>query len=525
MTPVKDKATELVKPTSATPFYVTGEVTESNQAWQLRISKAEGRVNGSRRLRRAIEMLILGNSLWARKIANGQSIDLEILKQGTQGIYRRQDLIKPLLLPVSIEDSLYPFQRSGVAWLLRNERAILADDMGLGKTAQAISGVRRLFRHGLIHSCLVVAPSTLNMNWIREAGIWAPELITVGLNPSHSERDEQWSSTMKRAHIVVTSYEQIRNTIEIFGESPPDIIIADEAHRLRNSSSQSTKGLRAIKSKRFWALSGTPLENSPEDIATLLSLLFPKKFSSLNKNDRLSTLRASLSPALLRRTKEQVLGDLPDVIERTEMLSLAGKQSAAYESVKKEFRLNPKESALSSFQRLLTICDHVDGESAKLDRIVEILAEIALKGEKAVVFSYTLEPLRLLEKMLTQTDPQINSILFSGELSAKDRDVAIQKFKNGSSSHVLLASSKIASEGLTLTEANHVLFVNRWWNPSSNQQARDRVVRIGQERIVEVRNFVISGTVEERVSELLEAKELTFDELIVALENDLKNLS
>ena len=158
--------------------------------------------------------------------------------------------------------------------------------------------------------------------------------------------------------------------------------------------------------------------------------------------------------------------------------------------------------------------------SAKLDRITQILIEINSSKEKAVVFSYTLEPLKLLEERLKQLEPALNSVLFTGEKSQEERDRLIQDFKTDTNCSVFLASSRIASEGLTLTEANHVLFINRWWNPSSNQQARDRVVRIGQEQVVYVRNFVTQGTVESRVSQLLGEKLITFDELITSLENN-----
>ncbi len=514
------KATEKIKSKNGFPFFVSINVDEKEHAWALELRKTTDQISGSRRLRLATRLLVQGNAAWIHKIQNERVVKVEIPKENPIGVVQRKNVVKPLLLPLQIEDPLYPFQRSGVAWLLRNKRAILADDMGLGKTAQALSAARRLFRHGVITQCLVIAPGTLLANWEREAKFWAPELVTVIVRPTLLEREREWAAATKDANIILTSYEQIRNEIPSFKDNPPQLIIADEAHRLRKNSAQATKGFRKIHSQRFWALSGTPIENSAEDIATLLSLLFPKKYSPRNKNDKLATLRSALRPVMLRRTKSQVLADLPPVIESTESVLLTDAQKSAYQETVNDFKRSPKKSFLPIFQKLLTICDYEDKQkqSAKLDRIAQILAEIRSNNEKAVVFSYTLEPLRILEHLLKELDEPIKTVLFTGEKSSEERDALVQKFKTDPDCTVFLASSRIASEGLTLTEANHVLFVNRWWNPSSNQQARDRVVRIGQEQIVQVRNFVSEGTIETRVSELLGEKQLTFDELVTQLE-------
>ena len=511
-----------IKPRSGASFAVSISVEVKKDSWLLELKKTDEKVVGPKRLRLALTQLVLGNAAWIQKLRNGHIVNLEIPKESQQGVSQRKDLIKPLLMPARVEDKLYPFQRSGVAWLLRTDRAILADDMGLGKTAQALSAARRLFRKGLVSKCLIIAPGTLLANWEREAMLWAPELVTIVVRPSLKDREETWAKALKDANVVITSYEQIRNKIQAFDDSPLQLVIADEAHRLRKSSAQATKGFRKIRTDRFWALSGTPIENSPEDIATLLSLLYPKKFSPRNKNDRLSTLRSALQPVMLRRTKSQVLDDLPAVIESTEDIMLNSAQEVAYKKVIDEFRLSPKKSFLPVFQKLLGICDYEDHgkHSAKLDRIAQILVEINSSKEKAVVFSYTLEPLKLLEERLKQLEPALNSVLFTGEKSQEERDRLIREFKTDTNCSVFLASSRIASEGLTLTEANHVLFINRWWNPSSNQQARDRVVRIGQEQVVYVRNCVTQGTVESRVSQLLGEKLITFDELITSLENN-----
>jgi SNF2 family DNA or RNA helicase len=207
-------------------------------------------------------------------------------------------------------------------------------------------------------------------------------------------------------------------------------------------------------------------------------------------------------------------------VEDIEVLELTPQQRTAYRTAILEY---PQSKAgagfLPLFNKLRTICD-IDpdsGASSKLDRIVEILTDIATAGEKAVVFSYILEPLRALQRRLTEEVPSIGYSLLIGEMTLDERALALQNFKTIEGCTALLASTRVASEGLTITEANHVIFINRWWNPSANIQARDRVVRIGQSRVVHVEMFACRGTVEERLEALLKQKSLTFDELIEAL--------
>ena len=174
---------------------------------------------------------------------------------------------------------------------------------------------------------------------------------------------------------------------------------------------------------------------------------------------------------------------------------------------------------MSLFNELRAICD-VDpstGESSKLDRVVELLGDIESAGEKAVVFSYVLEPLRTLVKRLSSNGAEIGYVTLTGDLSLEERNAAIERFKTDQGCTALLASTRVASEGLTLTEANHVIFINRWWNPSANAQARDRVVRIGQERTVRVKTFICQDTVEDRLEAMLDTKKLTFNQLVEAL--------
>lgn len=483
-----------------------GESEAGHQRHRLAVERLCG-------LDAAIERILrTGRPVLRKTKLSGRSKD-----EPTQAI----DQIVPLLLPLHVHDNLFPYQRKGVSWLLRRARGILGDDMGLGKTAQALAGVRRLVRSGRVAWVLVVAPKTLIANWVSESFRWAPELTVAAVVPSGAEREHAWTRAVGRTHIVVTSYEQLRAPPQALIRELPDLVIADEAHRLRKESSLTTRGMRTLWPPRMWALTGTPVERDAKDVAVLLSLLDPARFSPSDRSLPITSLRARLRPYLLRRKKNDVLSDLPGVIERNEVLDLSESQKRAYQSAESDSLSGTQQNSnpLLQFNRLRILCDldPSTGESSKLDRIVELIDDSHRSNEKTVVFSYVLDPLRQIERRLKQMHAHLEWATITGSMTLEQRAQSLNEFRSNPKCNVLLASSRIASEGLTLTEANHVIFVNRWWNPSSNTQARDRVVRIGQSKTVTVTTFTCRGTVEERLENLLAEKSLTFDDLIEAL--------
>ena len=501
---------------------VTAEFNKTEKGWTVDISPGTGERSGSERKRLAIARLFELDVAIELTLQAGRSIHRNVSSRPsvTDGPHPATEQILPLLLPLKIEDTLYPYQRQGVAWLLRRKRALLGDDMGLGKTAQALSAGRRLIRSGRVAWILVVSPRTLISNWIAESARWAPELTVATALPLGIHRSERWTRLVRRAHLLFTSYEQLREPAEALIRYPPDLVIADEAHRLRNIASLSTQGFRSITSERFWALTGTPIERDAEDLAVLLSLLDSSRFTPADKSLPPMSLRARLRPYLLRRRKDSVLSELPQVIEQNEVLDLTDGQRIAYRAA----IVNHTKSAsdigiLPLFNKLRSICD-VDpdtGQSCKLDRAYELISDIQAANEKAVVFSYVLDPLHRLGNRLLELAGATCFETITGEMSLQERSQVLSKFKSDPDCCVLLASTRVASEGLTLTEANHVIFINQWWNPSSNAQARDRVVRIGQSRLVRVKTFTCRGTVEERLMHLLKEKSLTFDQLVESL--------
>ncbi len=430
------------------------------------------------------------------------------------------ELIRPLLLDPPELKELYPFQRQGVEWLTEQSGGILADDMGLGKTVQVIAAVRLLFNRAQLRSVLVVCPKSLIATWEREFERWAPELGVAVLTPPARIREDAWKVVAGRCHVLLTNYEQLRDPPEILKRTALDLIVADEAHRLRNRSARITSGSFQLQPKRFWALTGTPLERDLEDLATLLSLIAPKIFAPTDAKLHPSSLRSRARPYVLRRRKQEVLEELPPVLDTTETLELSGAQERAYRTAVKQYRRSgEKGDELALLTRLQTLCD-IDPESresCKVERILYLLGRIREQREKAVVFSHRLEPLRELRIRIAERWGPEAAALLVGEMNSDERERAVARFRGDEGALALLASTRIGGEGFTLVEANHVFLFNQWWNPSANDQARDRVVRIGQRRNVRVYRFCCRGTIEEALERILKSKRKLFDDAVERL--------
>ena len=418
------------------------------------------------------------------------------------------NFVRPMLLPQPTYEPLLGFQRDGVDWLIEREKAILADDMGLGKTVQAIYALRLLFNRAKITSALILAPKSLLANWEEELTRWAPELSRVRMIPNASLRSRAWENLAGGCHLFLTNYEQVRNPPRTLTETGVDVVIADEAHRLRNIGSQVAQGVRKLATKRFWALTGTPFERDPEDLATLLSVLEPKRFSISDRRLHPASLRAQTRPYILRRLKGNVLSDLPEVLEHQQVLELLPGQRESYARAWRKAANSDRDRVLAAVNDLRAICDYDDqtDQSVKVDRIVEILEDVAHSKEKAVVFSYLLKPLDVLYERLCQKFGKNSVLNLRGDMSSRERESSISNFSNDPTSFVLLCSLRVAGEGLTLTAANHVIFLNEWWNPSANMQARDRVVRIGQRKGVRLYKFRCKNTIEDNLEAILARK-------------------
>ena len=438
---------------------------------------------------------------------NKANFDLRARTSSTSITYGRSHSLSELLaihmFPAS-SIPLLPFQTVGVEWLLKDNKRLLADDMGLGKTVQTIAAVERLLISCSISRILIVAPRSLILNWLTEFAKWVPNICVTALNPTKNSAKDIWEQRIGTSHVLLTSFEQVRNNASMM-KKHTDLIVVDEAHRIRNSHSTVSKSFRMLTSNKLWLLTGTPVERDAEDLATLMSILEPAKFSIKDQTMGLGLLRHRAEPYALRRRKTDVLSELPPLTERHELISLSPEQSLSYQN---ELR-KPGNNALYKLGKLLQICDvdPITNQSSKIMRVIEIIQQISSLEERAVIFSFWKSPLLRLNEIMN--DLQIPTQLLTGDMSLEQRQSAVDAFKSGKAT--LLASARIASEGLTLTEANHAIFLNRWWNPSANSQAQDRIRRIGQNRPTTIYSFAAEGTVEQVVSQILSNKTATVD--------------
>lgn len=432
------------------------------------------------------------------------------------------DLAIPFFLKNIYEKNLKlkPFQKDGIDWLKNGNSKILADDMGLGKTIQALSASSELMISGEIGKILVICPSSLTTNWCQEINKWLPFFSATQISNTGKKKNEIWKTLIHFSHFLVTNYEQLRILPKAFIEDEIDLIIADEAHKMRKGDSKIFNSIKKIKYKKFWALSGTPIEKNQSDIAHILKLIDPSKINLpvLSKLDNLS-IRATARKYLLRRMKTDVLNDLKGFERTLHEIELNPNQKKSYDEVlsrAKKIRIN---DGLKIFSELKAICD-VDPftkESSKSDLVMELSEKIKFREEKCVIFSFWLEPLYELQKRIIKTYGSDSCVVFDGSLNKEERNFALNKFKSLDKCFIFLCSGKIGGEGINLTEANHAIFYNKWWNPSNNDQARDRVNRIGQKKKSFIHDLVTTNTIEYRINDILSNKKEITNEVITKL--------
>lgn len=403
---------------------------------------------------------------------------------------------------------LKSYQSEGIRWLQQGSFRLLADDMGLGKTAQSITAATELFRSSKIRKVMIVCPRSLMPNWVNELKIWAKPFKSFEVH-SEASTKELWQGISNHGHFFIINYDQLKKLpLEVEGVIP-DLIIADEAHKLRKSSSQIHKKLHRLseKSSMFWALTGTPIEKNVDDLINIMKVVNPKSFTPEIKKLSPTSIKGFFRKDFLRRVKADVLAELGPPKEKKYFINLDSRQRAHYDATRKKmFTDLDKSKAIAYFGELRRICDVFEGGGSKIELAADLLEKIYGIGEKAVVFSFNLEPLHALKSFLEKNNPNIRTQVFEGSMSSEDRELAIKNFKTDATQTALLCSGKIASEGLNLTEANHVIFINEWWNPSSNMQAQDRVLRIGQTKQVSVYKIRSKNTVEESLDQILDTK-------------------
>ena len=411
---------------------------------------------------------------------------------------------------------LYAFQRDGVEFLLKNtDGALLADDMGLGKTVQAIVALRQMFRQGDAQRALVVAPTAVVTSWMRHFQLWAPELHVASMQAQKYERGLLWQAFTERAfHVAVVPYDTYRNDVQNGRPIPDvDVLIADEVQKLKNPSAQRSQAMRAQVAKVRWGLSGTPLENSRDEFATVLRFCNPE---SLQRDVNDAALRRAAERLMLRRKKEAVLSQLPKMVTNTEYISLTDAQRRAYDKaagiardgLRREGRSVTR--VVAHLHVLKQICNGVNGSSAKLEWLTEHMSTIDQEGDKLLVFSQYLRAIAEIEAALSDYHP----LRYAGSTPARQRDQFVDTFQQDPRNRVMVLQVIAGSTGITLHAANRVVHFDSWWNPAIPSQATARVHRIGQTKTVFETTLVAVDTVEERIQALLEHKRQLFSKAV-----------
>jgi SNF2 family DNA or RNA helicase len=363
----------------------------------------------------------------------------------------------------------------------------------------------------------LVCPKPLVNNWSRELRSWAEDVPFEVIGGDTQARRASW--LVSNCPLKLVNYEILTRDVELLADERVrfDAVVLDEAQRIKNKGSKTADAVCAIKRTRSWALTGTPIENKPEDLVNIFAFVDPDRIPPDTPAKRLPQLT---SDCILRRVKEDVMTDMPPKIIRDAVLELTPAQRAAYELAEKEgvVRLNALGETITVqhvfelVMRLKQICnfDPLTGQSAKLEQLLADMQEVAESGRKAIVFSQWVEPLEFLAQALAPYGP----LQFHGRIPSNQRTAVLDQFKSDPRKHVILMSYATGSVGLNLQFSNYVFLFDRWWNPAVEDQAINRAHRIGQKSQVIVTRFIAQGTIEGRIAEILEKKRQLFNELI-----------
>lgn len=448
--------------------------------------------------------------------------------------------IQPVLEPRGFRGELRPYQREGLGWLEFLERqhfgGCLADDMGLGKTVQVLAWLQaRKSRTKRARTTLIVAPKSLTHNWIAEAARFAPELSTLEYVGADRKRLQE---RIERHDIVLTTYGTMRSDADVLSKLNFGVVVLDEAQAIKNEGSRTARAARVLRADHRLALSGTPIENHLGELWSLFEFLNPgmlgrsTAFQSLIattpeaglSTDARSLVATAVRPFLLRRTKEQVLRDLPERSEQTLLCDMEPAQEREYVALRDHFRrtllekktdvelARDKLGILEMLLRLRQAACHpalldvarADESCAKFDTLFPLLEEVLESGHKALVFSQFTSFLALVRRKL-DASARVYGYL-DGKSSSQERASEVERFQTDPACKLFLISLKAGGTGLNLTAADYVFLLDPWWNPAVEAQAIGRSHRIGQERNVFAYRMVCSGTIEERVLELQSKK-------------------
>ncbi|MDD7964718.1 DEAD/DEAH box helicase [Actinomycetospora sp. DW7H6] len=449
--------------------------------------------------------------------------------------------LEPLDTPPGVRATLRPYQRRGLSWLAFLARlrlgGVLADDMGLGKTLQVLALESHERADADVGPTLLVCPTSVVSTWRREAERFVPELrVAVHHGAGRSEPREAADG----ADLVVTSYGTLVRDTDAFAELAWHRVVLDEAQMVKNNRSRGARAVRRLDAEHRLALTGTPVENRLAELWSIMDAVNPGMLGSATafreryavpverhgRVDVAEDLRRRTRPFLLRRLKTDpaVVDDLPEKIETVERCGLTAEQASLYRVVVDEMLgelddvapgIERRGRVLAAMTKLKQVCDHpalllhdgspIGRRSGKIARLEEILAEVLAAGDRALLFTqFAAFGDMLAPHLAARFDTEVAWL--HGGVSRRARDTMVERFQRGDGPSLFLLSLRAGGTGITLTAAQHVVHLDRWWNPAVEDQATDRAFRIGQKRTVGVRKLVCAGTLEERIDDLIAGK-------------------
>ncbi|HHY74222.1 MAG TPA: DEAD/DEAH box helicase [Bacillus bacterium] len=464
--------------------------------------------------------------------------------------------IPSIRIPKSLHGELRAYQKQGVEWLVFLRKfgfgACLADDMGLGKTVQMITYFLYIKRHEkLAMPALIICPTSVLGNWQRELQKFAPSLKVHLHYGSSRKKSEELARLVQDFDIILTTYALSAIDEDDLKAISWSTICLDEAQNIKNAFTKQSKAIRNFSGQHHIALTGTPIENRLTELWTIFDFMNKGYFGSLtsfskryvtpiekNKDEqRIKQVQQLVKPFLLRRTKkdESVSLNLPDKLEQKEYIPLTVEQASLYEQlvqdtfskIEKLSGMERRGLILSMLTKLKQICNHpalylkddfsdsemaIIEQSNKMEKLVELIENILAQGESSLIFTQYIGMGKLIQHVINRHFGETVHFL-QGSLRKQERDTIIDSFQEGKQK-LLILSLKTGGTGLNLTAANHVIHYDRWWNPAVENQATDRAYRIGQKRFVHVHKLITTGTLEEKIDEMIEKKKSLSDEII-----------
>jgi superfamily II DNA or RNA helicase len=469
------------------------------------------------------------------------------------------DELEDVPMPLNFEGNLRPYQKAGYNWFhfLKQYHfgGCLADDMGLGKTIQTLSLLQKhkedTENAGGKATSLVIMPTSLIYNWLNEARKFAPQLKLMVHTGAMRYRSAE---VFANYDVVITTYGISRIDIEMFKDFFFDYVILDESQNIKNPSSKSYQAVKQLKSRFKLILSGTPVENSVNDLWTQMSFINPgllgaqqffqnefvTPIEKKKDEDKAHKLQALIKPFVLRRTKEQVATELPPKTENLFYSQMTEEQSSVYEEIKSEYRNELLKSledgtfaktqiqVLQGLIKLRQIANHpimidkdYEGDSGKFEDVVHTLNNVLDGGHKVLIFSQFVKQLSIYRDHFDRVG--IPYVYLDG--STQNRGDVVKQFQEDEKTRVFLISIKAGGVGLNLTEADYVFILDPWWNPAVEQQAIDRTHRIGQTKNVFIYKFITKDSVEEKILALQQRKLSLSRALITTEESFIKSLT